>query len=738
MALHQATRLWPTEIQDNPAVMHAPLLEPRVDDIESHLQTLVLNLRDEVHEKVDEDSLLASAVFRNPRLFRQLALDTVRVPGKENYDGKSFVCVWPTKFCPVGCDCCFFSSPAKDAPYGKENTITDGDGSDRLIQFLEDANVGELVVAGGGEPFLRKEFMYKIAREAKADKIFFTTSGYWAKSPEKARELLAKMYEEFSKNPHGSNVDFRVSLDKFHAAKLSPDGSLEYVMNLIQIFRESYSDKREKGFTLGFHSMEGDETMEDVLKKLPVVKRERKNIKTEVITLSDGFSFEIRWKRLFYSDASMSMNDTEAVERNTEIFDHDISSEHGGNMSVVFNPGDQPKGLDWLIHYDGTALSWGAGVIDNEQSIYTHSYAELVKSAKNDPVSLRFLERGNDDRNAIIGEVNPRAVARSKAINLRDFYSRIILEEDQTKLYLTIRTLQLYLSEGRIGEEDIKQWPQVIQDLVKMPIEKLQEGYIRGGYNIVRQYLDNPNVSIDDLVHLYRLVCRGHYDVTPEQMLAIIEDSQFFMREDFRARIIDVHNEYPQVAERFAKSVRASSLGILRHVDDSSLLSSAETLVLNFDELRSNKHALLAVLHPRLRPRFEAAFEFLLTADLDNLGPCEYEVIGRDVYAEEVKTKPGKGHDGATSEIHIENTDIQVVLSDQFEEIGLNTKGSATLSGAIDHPKREGKQLTSRPDLWRPISKGEIMIILPMTPHAARGIDTDKKLRKLTLKIRMD
>lgn len=541
--------------------------------------------------------------------------------------------------------------------------------------------------------------------------------------------MIDDLYAAHQENPNDAELDLRLSFDRFHAEKIAPKGDFEYVMNLLAVYRRKYKDSPD--FKLGFHSMwEDRKTMEKLLDMLPVAERKTKDAKTEIITLDDGFTFEVRWKRLFYSDTTVDMHDTPVVDRNAGVYDEDINTEHGGNMSVVFNKEGEERGADFLIHYDGTILNWGATAPDNEPSIYTHTYAEVMQQIFDDVIGLSFLEKGNDYRDKIIAEVNPQAVARAKAMNLRDFYSRVVLEESKTRLYLSIRVIQDYIKEGRVPAETVESWPAKVKQLVVMSQADLIENYNKSTFSIVSEYLQAPNITADQLVDLYRLIRLGHYDVSPREMIEIVEDSNFPEKEEF----------YRGIAKEISSRIRGGVAEFTRQKGLEKLnvfpLDASRAVYLSPKELAIARPEILNSLPPDLSEKFAAAFDFLMTSNLARLSKGEQEIDGENVYAE-VLEKPGKGLDGATSEIHFDHIDIQTVVSEAGDLIGLNSRGTASLDGSTPDPKREGLHLTTKSDQWRKIEPGEIVIILPLTPHAPGGIDKDITVKRVVVKVKV-
>ena len=714
MARLESENIWPIERKDHP-VFSGSEKE---------------GLDEQIPEADFENKELAEFAFNHPDIFRRGFLEHVRVESKESYHGKSFACVWPTKFCPVGCECCFFKSPKCAGGKHEDDTSIHGEGRERLIQFINDMNAGEFVIAGGGEPFLEKELMRQIAAEVDADKLFFSSSGIWAKNPQSAETVVDGLHEAHQKNPQKKHLDLRLSFDRFHAERIAPKGDFDYVMNLFNVYRQKYKD--ENDFKLSFHSMWEDRaTMEKLLAMLPVAGRERKDEKTEIVTLADGYSFEVRWKRLFNSNTLVNMHDTPVVNKNAGIFDEDISTEHHGNMSVVFNKDGEEKGADILIHYDGTVLNWGATSPDNEPSIYTHTYDEVMQQIFDDIIGLSFLEKGNDYRDAIIEEVNPEAVKRAKAMNLRDFYSRVVLEESRTRLYVCVRAAQDYIAEGRISADEMNKWPAKVRQLVAMSRDELIEAYKVSDYSIVNEYLDSPKVDVKALAGLYRLVRLGQYDITPEHMVDTVQKSDFKRKEEFIAEVA------MELASKIKDSFEAYSKQKGKERADIALLDASKVTCLSQKELGIASEEILAALPPEVAQNFKVAMDFLLADEFGGLEAGTRPIKGEDVTLEVFIQKPGKGKEGAGSEIHVDHIDIQMVVSEAGDLMGLNTQDTATIDGATPDPKREGLHLTSKSDQWRAMGKKEIFIIFPFTPHASGGIGKESKIDRLVLKIKV-
>ena len=132
-------------------------------------------------------------IFENPQFYRNLLKNVGHLlpDNASAYKARSFICVFPTRFCGVGCPFCFFRSPTREKDSICDNFSAYG--TEKFIKFANESNVGYLQISGGGEPFLEKGFIISCIRRVKADRIILITSGMWACKREKAIEILAEL-----------------------------------------------------------------------------------------------------------------------------------------------------------------------------------------------------------------------------------------------------------------------------------------------------------------------------------------------------------------------------------------------------------------------------------------------------------------------------------------------------------------------------------------------------------------
>jgi len=469
--------------------------------------------------------------FANPQEYRNLILNSVRIPvNKDKYTAKGFICVSFTRFCPVGCSFCFFSSKQAN----RKKTILDAfdeHGLSKFIDFANNANLGYLLVSGGGEPFIEKNSLLKVVEQVRSDKIVLVTSGNWAKTETGARNYLMKIYEAFKRRSNKTKLVVRLSVDEEH----SRNGlGLDPSYNLLKLFEENFLD--EEDFTLQFHTIFDDKCVEEfidgVKERIVHVETDelcsdaetvvKINPAEKTIVFNSGLRLKVGYAKIFHSNIKVNLNSKEVTERNLKVFQKDLNESEGNNPSILTNK-DGNLGLDFWVNFNGNVTTWGNQVPDNIYNIYEDGYDEVVKRSFNDPISLGYIENGDDYRSSIVYEVNPKAVIRSKATNIRDYAGALVCEEELTRLYLSVRIIQDYIAAGKVTSEIISTWPSEIQALVRSDKDSLVEAYKESNYSIVDQYVNRATFNKDEWVDFLELVNLGHYDLSEEQKLQAVK-----------------------------------------------------------------------------------------------------------------------------------------------------------------------------------------------------------------------
>ncbi|AGH85686.1 hypothetical protein ACI2S5_21240 [Ralstonia nicotianae] len=521
--------------------------------------------------------------FTRPRALRKLILKHVHVKPKIKFEGRGFICALITARCHVGCDHCMFASNMAEKK-NAFNTMTP-ERVGKLMRLVADSNTGYLLVSGGGEGFLEPNLMYQIAEESTADITWLVTSAFWAKKESQALKVLENLYIAYRRGcakMARRRVCVRVSIDSYHAEKLAenPTDPFGYILNLIRAFEARYA--HQTGFFLQLHCIEGEEGLIEALRKRidavvvsgtsPIHAREKVTEAAVTFRMPSGYSFEITFAKLLLSDMAADLRDSDLLAKRLRLWEKDAYVNENGLTACQINA-DGRLGTDMLVIYDGrVAGGWQSEMPDVSINIDTDAYPSIMDKTLSDPGVLATVERGLQYRFDIIEEVCRKACIRAKAVNIRDYTSPVLLEEDAVKLYYSVRAIQGYMADGRMDASEAKNWPQELIDLVMIPKENLQALFRISGYDVIKQfeetdagffafsaairnfardgdadhlvevadrYADQDRRKLDQWRLLLKRILRGWYDIHSwdERELACLDEVERLLDEQLLQRV---------------------------------------------------------------------------------------------------------------------------------------------------------------------------------------------------------
>ena len=133
----------------------------------------------------------------------------------------------------------------------------------------------------------------------------------------------------------------------------------------------------------------------------------------------DGYKISVGIAQIFHSNLKVNLkNPNIDLEQLITLFDNDMKYNSFSNPSLVKNKNDE-WGLDFLISYNGNIATWGNEQLYGLNNLYTDSYENIISNIYTNIISYSLLDKGYFYRTKIISEVNPLAVLRSKAIYKR-------------------------------------------------------------------------------------------------------------------------------------------------------------------------------------------------------------------------------------------------------------------------------------------------------------------------------
>lgn len=466
---------------------------------------------------------------------------------RKKFNSKSMLCAWVTKLCPARCESCFFKSNMYHDGKPDEKYQFSQYGVDRLIQFINDSNNSYLMLSGGGEPMVRKDIVNQIIRQVKSDRIVIVTSAIWAKTYESAKKVIDELYESYLSRNDDLVLVLRLSVDNFHYKPLG----FEVIDYVIRVFRENYTSC--KNFQLRIHTMQDDPTLEMVAEKIgncEIIYSDIESVsdnkeiikilpKQATLRFEEGYEIKIGLSKLFFSNLKIDLNElTEDIQRSLDVFEEDMSASEYGNPSILTNC-DGSLGLDFWIDYNGNVTTWGNQQWDSLYNVYVDTYKDLIDGTFSNIISYSFLDKGYYYRERIIKTINPRAVLRSKAMNLRDYAGAFLMEEEKTKLYYAVRAIKDYLEDGIISEHDISFLPANLLQAIHSSVDEITALYKASDFDIISQYFDKKQeLTQTDWDILFTLIRLGHYDVSEANLKQAID----YYNETFYCNISSVED----------------------------------------------------------------------------------------------------------------------------------------------------------------------------------------------------
>lgn len=473
------------------------------------------------------EGVLQMNIFDNPNKYVQEIVSKVRI-GEDKlkrFNGKTMAFVFFTKFCDVQCSHCFFRSDNEGFDLPREQYEFSREGFENFIEFINHSNNGYLSILGGGEPFKKFEYIKETIRRAKTDRIVIVTSGMWGADDKICKNMIGEMYEALCQRKTPTKVVLRISMDKWHIAKIG----MNCIFNIIDVFKNFFADK--ENFELQLHTLTGDNSIEKVIEHYHCTKTDGKKYVSDneeifkiglyryELYFPDGYKISVGIAQIFHSNLKVNLrnqNENQLKQLMT-LFDNDMKYNSYSNPSLVKNKNEE-WGLDFLISYNGNIATWGNEQLYSLNNLYTDSYKDIIFNIYHNIISYSLLDKGYFYRTKIISEVNPLAVLRSKAIHIRDYAGASILEENHTVLYYAIRVIQDYLKENILTLEELTGLSKELLNVINAKKLILKELYKNSVYSIIKQYMEKPNFDENEWRDLFNLIYFGHYTVSKEQI----------------------------------------------------------------------------------------------------------------------------------------------------------------------------------------------------------------------------
>lgn len=473
-------------------------------------------------------------IFSNPKEY----LDEIKnkqimkINNQIRHTKKSVVVVFLTRFCSAECPFCIYKSKKKwNISVEKEENEFSNIGTEKCINLINNIDTGYLLIAGGGEPLEKIDHVYKMLKEANADRIVIATNGFWGKEYNEANNIIKEIKQILGTKVKKAKFVLRISIDRWHLKAIGE----ESIENIVNAYKNNVT--QEDNFYLEFHTIIGDESLNNLISKWnacleiyesnnyisdnTIVSKNSK--KRGKIIFNDGLEIQVGYAKLFYPNLLVDINKkNDIMLKAIKTFYEDIEESQEGNFSTV-DVSDSGYGLDWLVNFNGNVNTWGNYQLENIPNIYSDTYSEIVNKLYDDIISYSYINIPLREREKIVNEISPEAVIRASAINVRDYSGAYLLFEEKTALYYSIRIIQKFIKEEKISYEDISCLPDILIDAIKLDIEELKIMYNLSNYTIIDQYIRSNKTTLEDLGDLLFLIYKGHFVVRDQDLKKLFD-----------------------------------------------------------------------------------------------------------------------------------------------------------------------------------------------------------------------
>lgn len=473
-------------------------------------------------------------IFNNPKEY----LDEIKkkrimkLNNQVRHNKKSVVVVFLTRFCSAECPFCIYKSKKKEnISIEKVENEFSNIGTEKCINLINDIDTGYLLIAGGGEPFEKIEHVYKMLKEANADRIVVATNGYWGKDYREANTIIYEIKQILQTKVKKTKFVLRISIDRWHLKAIGEDS----IENIVNAYKNNIT--QEDNYFLEFHTIIGDESLNTLVIKWnahletyesnnyvsdnTVVSKNSK--KRGKIIFDDGLEIQVGYAKLFYPNLLVDINkNNDIMHKAIETFYEDIDKSQEGNLSTV-DISETGYGLDWLVNFNGNVSTWGNYQLENIPNIYSDTYNGIISKLYDDIISYSYINLPLREREEIVNEVSSEAVIRASAINVRDYSGAYLLLEEKTALYYGIRIIQKYIEQGLISYEDINCLSDNLIGTIKLDIKELKKIYKTSNYTIIDQYIRSNKTTLEDLGDLLFLIYKGHFVVDDQNLKKLFD-----------------------------------------------------------------------------------------------------------------------------------------------------------------------------------------------------------------------
>jgi hypothetical protein len=390
-------------------------------------------------------------LFANPREARADLIGRCRwQPGALPSTGSSFF-IHLSELCPVACEHCMYSS---DLERKSAKDSLEPDELEAAIEFINSSRSEKLNITGGGEPFLKLPSILRLLETVKVPRIEIVTAGYWAKTEQAARRMLARLTAARRRNPTDPELLLRLSIDRYHLTAPKPV-LIEHYGNVAKAWGDEPGD-----MALGFRGIQPDRDHVDRLLadevggELVVVDDWNRRL-----VLPNGRSAPITFNVFRASGkASRLIERSELSSQSKTIREYYGPFENReGQLVLATTVNDAIRGrytdtggLAVTMNSDGRFWIFCGTAPDRQLVLGQATFPEAISYFFQDPLTRLLVDDGVWTLADVVAELDPAAcrvaIAKNDVASLVDD----LLARPEVRLAVTLVAMGRFAAEGRL------------------------------------------------------------------------------------------------------------------------------------------------------------------------------------------------------------------------------------------------------------------------------------------------
>lgn len=462
----------------------------------------------------------------NSKIVRKFLIDNIKFTDKNFTYKKSLYAVMnPTNFCPVGCPHCLYSSLKLRRP---SEQITLGV-MRKFIKIANQAKLEMLVFSGGGEPFENFSVIIEGIRRIKTLKdVVIITSGYFANDKKTTGDVLGKIYKaaNFDRSKNGLNpviITLRISRDNSQC-KTVP---LENILNILNYFKEKndFSNFRVIIRTILDYGQDNDVDIAKNLNLKLLPKKDKSDIYKNMPTI-DGLptrwlvdenqkiEIPIIYKPLYFLGKASNAH-SKNIHSLWSIVESEENSGTPLNLCIRGSKGEGHnyyesvfRGYEDWKKLSSAVVDTPKSIIEKQLALYVpasgnilinngspdiapdlkgiKSWNQLLEIFYSDPVERLLVEKGPFFLKDLAKEVEADIDERIDKTNFVFSVSLLSLITPQLRLYITLRAIKKYLSDGKL---EVKNG--LVKSILESDFAELYKKYkVDNNSNHAKRYFD--------------------------------------------------------------------------------------------------------------------------------------------------------------------------------------------------------------------------------------------------------